>query len=271
MIIPIIIASLAGLAFWKASSDKTPEKGTITPDRQAIFEAALNDLKDPAKLRAMAQVYRREGLEAYADLLEKRAALRELPDDVKDARKDAFQKGMSSDDPAAVAKLATAFEKEGATGAATALRKYADGLQKGVILPGQPGYIGPGIRQDIPVGPGGISPDLRKDIPVGPGGISPDLIHSPEVLAAVNLASTSPELLAAANLASTVASAQSGTSVSPEVLAAANLTSAVNSALAGAPLAGGGREIPPEVVASGIPVSPESLAATNAYLKLMNQ
>jgi len=56
--------------------------------------------------------------------------LRELPKAKRDERRNIFKKGMASKDPDAVERLAAAYDKEGATGAAAALRKYATGLRK---------------------------------------------------------------------------------------------------------------------------------------------
>jgi hypothetical protein len=100
----------------------------MTPERKKVYETALESLKDPEKLRSLADAFDKEGLKDEAIMLRKRAALRELPASSKEARKAAFRKGMSSSDPKAVRVLATAFHKQGATGAAQALKKYAEGL-----------------------------------------------------------------------------------------------------------------------------------------------
>ena len=128
-LIPLTIATLAGGALWANSSKPGPAKGVVTTERTLIFETAMNELKDPGKLRKLADVYRKEGLPGHADLLEKRAKLRELPPDIKAARKAAYRKAMASTDAEAVRKLADAYDKEGATGAAASLRKYADSLK----------------------------------------------------------------------------------------------------------------------------------------------
>lgn len=127
-LLPLAIATLAAGAFAANSKKESPSKGVVTPERALIFEAALNELKEPEKLRKLAKVFRDEGLPAQADLLEKRAKLRELPEETKKMRKEVFRKGMSSQDPVAVKKLADVFESEGATGAAFALREYASSL-----------------------------------------------------------------------------------------------------------------------------------------------
>lgn len=128
--LPLILLGLvAGGYYAKTQADKVPPKGELTPERQVIFETALNEVKEPVKLRALAKAFREQGLTKEADILEKRAALRDLPSDVKEARRDAYRKGMESRDPIAIDNLAAAFDKEGATGASAALRKQAEAVR----------------------------------------------------------------------------------------------------------------------------------------------
>lgn len=124
-LLPAAIIALAGTAFLM-SRKKTG--AALTPEREMLFTKAVNTEKDPVKLRALAGQFRSDGLNAQADFLEKRAKLRELPDEVKAQRKAVFKQAMSSTNKEAVLKLADAYEKEAATGAAEALRKYAKGL-----------------------------------------------------------------------------------------------------------------------------------------------
>jgi len=125
-LIPLGIAALAGTAIYRTLKKPTG----MTPERRQVYTAALNTLKDPAKLRALADAFQKEGLIKEAELLRKRARLRELPKAKRDERRNIFKKGMASKDPDAVERLAAAYDKEGATGAAAALRKYATGLRK---------------------------------------------------------------------------------------------------------------------------------------------
>jgi hypothetical protein len=97
----------------------------MTPERQVVLDTALTSTKDPDKLRTLAKVFRDQGLDAQATLLELRAKLRELPPDVQEGRKDAFRAGMASTNANGVRALADTFEREGATGAAAALRLHA--------------------------------------------------------------------------------------------------------------------------------------------------
>lgn len=127
-VIPFAVICLAGGAFW--STSKRPEKGVMKQAHQLIFQQAIDEVKDVNKLKALAKAFREQGLIPQADLLEKRARLRELPPEIKAARKDTFRRAMSSSEPKAVRAVANAFEKEGANGAANALRSYADSLVK---------------------------------------------------------------------------------------------------------------------------------------------
>ena len=124
MIVPI----LTGLALVVAYKAVTTKKGEMTPERQKIYDEAMVSLADPAKLRELAASFQKQGLNYEADMLRKRAALRELPDDVKASRKKIFQEALQSDNKEGIASVANAFEKEGALGAAQKLREYLAGL-----------------------------------------------------------------------------------------------------------------------------------------------
>lgn len=130
-LLPLGIAALAGASWWRIR--RRTDEG-MTPERAIIYDTALKTVKEPEKLRALAKAFREAGLGPQADLLEKRATLRELPVDVKSARKDAFKAGMASTNIPAIEKLADTFEGEGATGASDALRKYATGLKNGASI-----------------------------------------------------------------------------------------------------------------------------------------
>jgi hypothetical protein len=124
LLIPVVVG-LGGLAYWR-----TKKPHGMTPERKQIFESALRTLKEPDKLRTLADAYEKEGLKDEAALLRKRAILREMPADVRAKRQEAFGAAMRSTDPKKVEAVALAFQKEGATGAAANLRKYAAGLRR---------------------------------------------------------------------------------------------------------------------------------------------
>jgi len=117
---------LAGGAY---AAHKYRKKG-MTPERKAIFEAALRNPPDPEKLRKLANEFEKEGLKKEADLLRKRANLRELPKDQKIARSNAFRAALNSTDIAKVEKMAQVFHAQGATGSAGQLYKHAASLRK---------------------------------------------------------------------------------------------------------------------------------------------
>ncbi len=137
-LLPIGVGILA-LTAWFASSKRPPKVGAsigadtgMTPARRIIYQTALCSVKDPEQLESLAATFRGEGLTVQAEMLTKRANLRRLPKEVKDARAEAFRKGMKCNDPAQVMMLANAFENEGATGAAAALKAWAEGLKQNV-------------------------------------------------------------------------------------------------------------------------------------------
>lgn len=125
--IPLLIigAAVAGGSYLVAKSKKS---GVMTPQRQVIYNAALEHEKDPANLKTLARAFRSEGLVAQADLLDKRAALRLLPDAVQEARRAVITEALASNDAGYVAAMAGEFDKVGASGAAHSLRQHASGL-----------------------------------------------------------------------------------------------------------------------------------------------
>lgn len=124
--VPLALAALTGLAGWRVF--RRTKGSELTLERKSIYEAALSTLKDPSKLRKLADSFSAVGLHNEAEMLRKRAALRELPEDVKAARKATYRKAMASKNKTAILQVAAAYEKEGATGAAQSLRRYAAGL-----------------------------------------------------------------------------------------------------------------------------------------------
>ena len=136
--IPLAILALvtsAGVA--QVSRSKKKDDPKLQVERQVIYETAINTVKDPVKLRKLSKAFRDEGLTAEADMLEKRAALQELPDEVKAGRRDVFRKAMTNTDPAKVLAVAEVFHNEGCTGAAENLRRYAAGLAKAEVKEGE--------------------------------------------------------------------------------------------------------------------------------------
>lgn len=132
--LPIIIPAIVGgttLLAWHRAKKRAADPTScpnLNADQKKIYETALKTLKDPVKLRALADAFDKVPAKACADKLRQRATLAE-PGPLKDARRDAFKKAMASKDPKAVQAVATAFQKVGADGAAESLGKYAKGLK----------------------------------------------------------------------------------------------------------------------------------------------
>lgn len=123
----VLLGALVGTSYVVAVN-RTPKKGIMTPARSVIYEAALTSEKDPKNLKELAITFRAEGLTLQADLLEKRAALKEVSPEIAEARQAAFHEMMKSDNPVHISEMAGEFEKIGATGSAGALRARATGL-----------------------------------------------------------------------------------------------------------------------------------------------
>jgi len=127
---PILLPLTAiGGATYLYLKDRMKPSSAMTPDRQKIYEAALKDLKDVPKLQALADVFQKEGCVKEADMLRKRAALYSLPKETQVARRKVFKLALKSPNVHGVEAVADAFEGEGATGAAEALRIHASALR----------------------------------------------------------------------------------------------------------------------------------------------
>lgn len=124
-LIPVVVGALAASAAYRVHK----RTNAMTPERQKIFDAAIQSLPDPLKIRELADVFESEGLSKQAELLRKRAKLRELPKEVQLARKEVFIKTMSNTDPDKVEEMASVFHSEGCIGAAAVLNLYAQGLR----------------------------------------------------------------------------------------------------------------------------------------------
>jgi hypothetical protein len=126
--LPVVVIVLALASYSQSRRQEKRRIEAMTPERKAIYEAALLSLKDPEKLRELAAVFEGEHLEDEAKVLRKRAHIRELPADIQAQRRDAFRMGMSCTDPKKVREFADAFSSEACFSAATNLRLYESGL-----------------------------------------------------------------------------------------------------------------------------------------------
>lgn len=120
----VFVGCLTGIAVYRAQ-----RPGAMTPERDKLYRKCLSgQVRDSSELRRIADQFQGWRLFPQAELLRQRAALRELPTDVKLARRATFRKGMASKNKAAVLKLADAFDGQGCTTAAHRLRLYGSGL-----------------------------------------------------------------------------------------------------------------------------------------------
>lgn len=122
-LIPVLIAASGAFGIHRYRKMKLAKAG-LTPEQQAVYEEALRSM-DASKLFQLADSFDKAGHKPQADMLRKRARLRSLPREVKKARDQVFRTALKSKDIAEIEKIAAAFEKEGATGAAAKLREHA--------------------------------------------------------------------------------------------------------------------------------------------------
>lgn len=190
ILLPVGIAALLGIAYVQATK---PKKGEMTAERQIVLDTALTSTKDPDKLRELAKVFKEQGLDAQATLLELRAKLRELPPDVQENRKDVFRQAMESVNAPGIRAVADTFEQTGATAATAALRKRAFDVENpanagaGLGLPGTDSGL-QSATQFNP-NPGAVDPATAAAILVAQQAAALDPGTSPEAAAAAVAAS----------------------------------------------------------------------------------
>jgi|SRR6185436_1190922 len=136
--IPLVYPAALGLlgfaAWWKKTGRGKKPKG-LTAERQLLFDNTMTDERDPEKIRKIADLFALDPtLKTQTELLRRRAALGDAPAEIKEARREAFRKGMRSTNPQGIEDLADAYEKCGALGSAKALRLYAKGLRLTDVL-----------------------------------------------------------------------------------------------------------------------------------------
>jgi len=130
--IPAAVLALTGAAYLKLNAKR------LNPDQERLYQAALVNLRDPAKLRQLAQAFDKEGFREQADMLYKRAHLKDLPKEIIKARNELFHKAMASRNLEIVRKVADAFEQEGATNAAAKLREHILAVESEPKVPETP-------------------------------------------------------------------------------------------------------------------------------------
>ena len=130
MLVETVTVAMVILAWRNAS-----QKGQWTPERREMYEAALKELKDPDKLRKLAEHFDKWGFPIEGNVLRRRADLRATSPAVKEQRKAVFEKAMASTNVEAILRIADMFESYTATGSAARLREHARDVQIGVFPP----------------------------------------------------------------------------------------------------------------------------------------
>lgn len=121
------VGALVGGGVAHASSQ--PDKGVMTPRRKIFYEKAMASTKDPEDLKKLAAAFAGEGLNTEAEMLRKRAALRALPRDEREKRRQFFRHALTSDNADAIQQAADIFHGDGAFGAAKALYEHAEAVR----------------------------------------------------------------------------------------------------------------------------------------------
>jgi hypothetical protein len=132
----VALAAAAILRETKPKEKAMPAHGEKDTEREVIYLTAMRTLDDPSKLRSLADKMaslgltapKHTGLDDWAEMLRRRAALKEQPESVKAQRREAFLRGMKSQNKDGVFKLAAMFRETGAFGAADTLEEHAKGL-----------------------------------------------------------------------------------------------------------------------------------------------
>ncbi|MDA4132186.1 MAG: hypothetical protein OK454_03555 [Thaumarchaeota archaeon] len=122
MLVEAAFASLVFLA-WR----KVRGRRGMTKERRDIYLDALEHMVNPADLRTLADGYESEGLPIEAEMLRKRAELREMPREKWENFRAICERAIQKPDanPQALDEMAVAFEAMTATGTAMKLRKRA--------------------------------------------------------------------------------------------------------------------------------------------------
>jgi hypothetical protein len=107
----------------------TKPKAEMTPRRALIYTRAMESIKTPADLNQLADSFASEGLHVQANMLRKRAALRNLPPAIAAQRRLIFRKAMCSDNAQAIRNVGSQFAEQGSTDAAKMLFAHATAVE----------------------------------------------------------------------------------------------------------------------------------------------
>jgi hypothetical protein len=95
----------------------------LSPEQQAMFDAAVTHLQDSKLLIRLAGEFESKHFDKQAKLLKKRAALLNMPPEIKKKYQTVFVQALESNDYQFISRVAKAFEEQGAF--FTAKRLYA--------------------------------------------------------------------------------------------------------------------------------------------------
>ncbi len=123
----LFLIPIAAFVGWRVHANR--KKSTVTPERKAIFSAAMKVLKDPTKLEKLADVFDKENLPDYAIQLRTRAGLPNRTEEQKQSYATRLKTAINSKDVKLVLSTADFFHKVGASSTESYLRNYASGLK----------------------------------------------------------------------------------------------------------------------------------------------
>jgi hypothetical protein len=128
---PLAIVGFAGLSAlaWHRAGSFHGEPKVLPQSLQYALTKLLDGKLSPEKYKKAAALFRKHGLKAEAELLEKRAKLAALPNSEKAKISAAYSKAMASQKPEGIRAVANALEAMGGVGAAANLRKHANEVQ----------------------------------------------------------------------------------------------------------------------------------------------
>lgn len=124
------VGGIAGAAIGGALARVAPKRERIemSPEGKMAFKTMMATEKTPEELREMAVVLDGQGHTLEAEMLRGRAALRELPAEVREQRKEIYRRAMASDDVEEIREFAGVFDAAQAFSSAQSLRQHADAV-----------------------------------------------------------------------------------------------------------------------------------------------
>ena len=123
MLLPIVVgAAGAGLLGYGLNKAGYVSFGAEDITHDKIYNFVLEHEKDPKKIALMGTAFKAAGKEKQGNILLRRSQ--------KAARRAVTSKAFRSHNPAAVRKVAQAFENDGCVGHARSLNEYAGALEQ---------------------------------------------------------------------------------------------------------------------------------------------